>query len=159
VSDLPRYHTIGKQNGFVALPVLPALVSLFTSWCKQEQEEASRLSATDTAACMLGGVCLTVSPLLVLGSDQSSKLKTIMQAGTGIKVAHLDEIAAGSVQEINLLQDIEKLPSHRRKTTSLLFSSPQRLGSESWAKQLPRVIQAKVLKMVCVDEAHIYVMH
>jgi superfamily II DNA helicase RecQ len=117
-----------------------------------------KLLARDTAAHMLGGVCLTVSPLLVLGSDQSSKLKTMTQAGTGIKVAHLDEIAAGPDQEIKLLQDIENLPSHRRKTL-LLFSSPQRRDSESWTKQLPRMIQAKVLKMVCVDEAHLYVMH
>jgi superfamily II DNA helicase RecQ len=112
----------------------------------------------NTAAHTLGGVCLTVSPLLVLGSDQSFKLKSMIQAGTGVKAVHLDEMTAGSVQEINLLQDIEKLPLHRRKTL-LLFSSPQRLGSKSWAKQLPRVIQAKVLKMVCVDEAHVHVMH
>jgi superfamily II DNA helicase RecQ len=60
--------------------------------------EVGKSLARDTAAFMLGGACLTVSPLLVLGSDQSSKLKTMMQAGTGIKVLHLDEIAASSVQ-------------------------------------------------------------
>jgi superfamily II DNA helicase RecQ len=112
----------------------------------------------DTAAFILGGVCLTVSPLLVLGSDQSSKLRTMIQQGTGIKVVHLDEIFPGSVQEIQLLQDIENLPSHPGKTL-LLFSSPQRMDSHSWSKQLPRMIHAKVLKMVCVDEAHLYVMH
>jgi hypothetical protein len=58
----------------------------------------------DTAVFILGGVCLTDSPPLVLGSgDQSSKLKTMIQAGTGIKVVHLDEIAAGLVQEMKLL--------------------------------------------------------
>ncbi len=82
----------------------------------------------------------------------------MIQQGTGIKVAHLDEIFPGSVQEIQLLQDIENLPSHPGKTL-LLFSSPQRLDSESWTKQLPRMIQAKVLNMVCVDEAHLHVMH
>jgi hypothetical protein len=113
----------------------------------------------DTAAFVLGGVCLTISPLLVLGSDQSSKLKTMIQAGTGIKVVHLDEITAGSVKEKQLIQDIENLPSSPAKTL-LLFSSPQRISdSESWTKQLHRMIQAKFLRMVCVDEAHLYVMH
>jgi superfamily II DNA helicase RecQ len=112
----------------------------------------------DTAAFTLGGVCLTVSPLLVLGSDQASKLKTMMQAGTGVKAVHLDETAAGSCQEMKLLEDIDDLPSSGGKTL-LLFASPQRIDSESWTKQLPRVIQAKVLKMVCVDEAHLHVMH
>jgi hypothetical protein len=68
-----------------------------------------KLLVRDTAAFVLGGVCLTISPLLVLGSDQSSKLKAMIQAGTGIKVVHLDEIPAGSVQEKLLLQDIENL--------------------------------------------------
>jgi superfamily II DNA helicase RecQ len=117
-----------------------------------------KLLVHDNAAFILGGVCLTVSPLLVLGSDQSSKLRTMIQQGTGIKVVHLDEIFPGSVQEIQLLQDIENLPSHPGKTL-LLFSSPQRMDSHSWSKQLPRMIHAKVLKMVCVDEAHLYVMH
>jgi superfamily II DNA helicase RecQ len=112
--------------------------------------------AHDTVAFTFGGVCLTVSALLVLGSDQSSKLQTMTQAATGVKVVYLDEIAAGSVQEMKLLQDIEHLPSHRGKTV-LLFSSPQLLDSESWTKQLPRLIQAEVLKMVCVDEAHLCV--
>jgi superfamily II DNA helicase RecQ len=113
----------------------------------------------DTAAFILGGVCLTISPLLVLGSDQSSKLKTMIQAGTGIKVVHLDEIPAGSVQEKQLFQDIDNLSPSPEKTL-LLFSSPQRISdSESWTKELPRMIHAEVLTMVCVDEAHLYVMH
>jgi hypothetical protein len=71
--------------------------------------------ACHTAAFILSGVCLTViAPFLVLaGSDQSSKLKTMMQAGTGIKVVHLDEKIAGSVKERRLLHDIENLPSPR----------------------------------------------
>ena len=108
----------------------------------------------NAAARALGGARPTVSPLLVLGSDQSSKLKTMTQPGTGVKSAHLDETAAGSVPETKLLQDAENLPSHRRE-----LSSPQRLGSESWTKQLPRVISVKVLKMVRADEAHPHVMH
>jgi hypothetical protein len=72
--------------------------------------------AHDAAAFMLDGVCLTVSPLLVLGSDQSSELKTRMrtqEARTGVKEVHSDGTAAGSVQEMKLLQDVENLPSHR----------------------------------------------
>jgi superfamily II DNA helicase RecQ len=96
-----------------------------------------KLLVHDNAAFILGGVCLTVSPLLYLGSDQSSKLRTMIQQGTGIEVVHLDEISPSSVQEIQLLHDIENLPSHPGKTL-LLFSSPQRI--ESWVKQLPRMI-------------------
>jgi hypothetical protein len=79
--------------------------------------------------------------------------------GTGIKVVHLDEIPAGSVQEKQLFQDLDNLPPSPEKTL-LLFSSPQRISdSKSWTKELPRMIHAEVLKMVCVDEAHLYVMH
>jgi hypothetical protein len=67
--------------------------------------------ARDTAAFLLGGVCLTVSPLLVHGSaDQSSKLKTMIQDGTGIKVVHLDKIAAASVPDMKLLQELKTFP-------------------------------------------------
>jgi hypothetical protein len=93
--------------------------------------------ARDAAARTLGVACLTVSPLLVLGFDQSSKLKTTTRAANGIKVVHLDETAAGSVQEMKLLLDVENLPSRRRKTL-LLLSSPQRLDSESCALHLPK---------------------
>jgi hypothetical protein len=60
---------------------------------------------------------------------------------------------------MNLLQDIENLPSHRGETL-LLLSSPKRIrDSESWTEQLLCMIHAKVLKMVCVDETYFYVTH
>jgi superfamily II DNA helicase RecQ len=87
----------------------------------------------DTAAFILAGVCLTISPLLVLGSDQSAKLKTMIQPESRISVVHLDEIPPGSVKENKLFQVLDKFPSEK---TLLLFSSPQRISNESWTKQL-----------------------
>jgi superfamily II DNA helicase RecQ len=113
----------------------------------------------DTTAFILGGVTLTISPLLVLGSDQTIKLKTMIQQGTGIKAVHLDEISVDSQKERTLIKYIGSLSSSTSKTL-LLFSSPQRLvASKSWTECLSYMIHNSLLKMVCVDKVHFYVMH
>jgi superfamily II DNA helicase RecQ len=114
----------------------------------------------DTVAFILGGVALIITPLLVLGSDQTAKLKTMIQQGTGIEAVHLDEIGVDSQKEKTLITDIESLSSSTSKKTLLLFSSPQRLvSSKSWTECLSYMISNSLLKMVCVDEVHLYVMH
>jgi hypothetical protein len=120
---LQRHHAFGKQNRFVALSLLPAmLLCCFICWCKQQEEAPSRLPRYIVSLMLFGGVCLTVSPLLVLGSDQSPKLKkTTAQAGTDVKAAHLNEIAARSLQEMNSFETTLKTFPHIRERSCCCF--------------------------------------
>jgi hypothetical protein len=103
---------------------------------------------------------LTVSPLLVLGSDQTAKLKTLIQPGTGIEAVHLDEIGMGSQKEKILIKDIESRSSSASNKTLLLLSSPQWLvASKSWTECLSCMISNSLLRMVYVDKVHLCVMH
>ena len=92
-------------------------------------------------------------------ADQASKLKMMTQAGTGIKVVHLYEMSAGSVQAAQLLQDTQNLPSSWENTLLLFSPLQQTCLRKSWAKQLPCVISAWALKMAGVDKAHLCAMH
>jgi ATP-dependent DNA helicase RecQ len=114
-------------------------------------------SVRDVHGIINGGVSLTITPLLSLGSDQEEKLWSRPNASAGnIVPIHLDEIRSPLEQQ-NIIEGIKDLPD--RHTTVFLFSSPQALvnNNSCWLPLIHWLIDKGRLSMVCVDEVHLFV--
>ena len=111
----------------------------------------------DIHSVMFRGVSLTIVPLLALGADQTSKVitKTIQTSGDVLAV-HLDEIHNMSDQQ-RLVESILALPLATRKTI-MIFSSPQKIVNDKiWMGFLKKIIENGLLRLVCIDEVHLFV--
>jgi len=96
-------------------------------------------------------------PLLALGADQTTKVctKSIQTSGDVLAI-HLDEVHNSSDQ-LRIVQSILALPSSTRKTI-MLFSSPQKIvNDKTWMGFLKKLIENGLLRLVCVDEVHLFV--
>ena len=103
-----------------------------------------------------GGVVLTIVPLLSLGADQASKLAmVIQQKNLPACVYHLDEYKDynPNAHLQNLLFQMDADPD----TTVFLFCSPQKLvNSKSWQQTIERLVERDLLRLVAIDECHLY---
>jgi hypothetical protein len=111
----------------------------------------------NTIGFLLGGVVLTIVPLLSLGSDQTQKLLDIIIANhLPASVYHLDEFlgTAANRDLISLLSTLENNPSD----TIFLFSSPQKIAnSTEWTKCFHLLIQRPHVPFsIFLDECHLY---
>jgi superfamily II DNA helicase RecQ len=117
----------------------------------------------DTISRLLCGVTVTISPLLSLSADQVSKLlhMSTCSADKGFKVFHLDEITAPDKQRA-LAEIIIRLAGRTTDTRVAisLFVSPQAVKRETWIRNLfDAMIKSSLLRLVCLDEIHIFLEH
>jgi hypothetical protein len=113
-------------------------------------------SVRDTLGHCLCGVVLTISPLLSLSADQVNKLRSTarQQAGSFI-VRNLDEVT--DMADMRLLS--RQLTSFSVDSTAAvyLFSSPQAITrNEIWKKMIHVLLKKRLLRLVCVDEIHLF---
>jgi superfamily II DNA helicase RecQ len=107
---------------------------------------------------ILAGFSLTIVPLLSLGVDQEEKLKRYpSDASKGIiNPIHLDDYRSAASQR-SLVNDLLLIETTTQQTF-LLFSSPQAIvGSKPFQELIQHLIKTKLLRMICVDELHLYV--
>ena len=106
---------------------------------------------------MFRGVSLTSIPLLALGADQTSKVGTkSIQISGGVLAIHLDKIH-NSLDQHRIIKSILVLPPNTRKTI-MIFSSPQKIvNDKAWLGLLTKLIDTGLLRLVCVDEVHLFV--
>ena len=111
----------------------------------------------DIHSVMFRGVSLSIVPLLALGADQTSNVrKKSIQTSGDVLAVHLDEIHNASDKQ-HLINSILALPVNTRKTI-MLFSSPQKIvNDKAWMGFLKKLIQNGMLRLVCVDEVHLFV--
>jgi superfamily II DNA helicase RecQ len=118
--------------------------------------------ARDTAAVILQGLTLVVTPLLALGADQCTKLSSMIPPGMKhneqLRTYHLDDIVPDSNEFKGLVCALKQFKSDDEKTI-ILFTSPQTLQSETWLPLIKALIKPKILRMVCIDEVHLFVSH
>jgi superfamily II DNA helicase RecQ len=106
--------------------------------------------------CFGGGVVLTIVPLLALSADQRKKIEIIGSIVDCIEVYNLDtmknrDAKQGLVREL-LEMDVES------GLTVYLFASPQTItgGDKTWARMTARLIEKQKLKLVAIDECHLF---
>ena len=102
------------------------------------------------------GVTLVIEELLAVATDQKSKVRTASNEYGPVLAYQLDSLKNPlliSKLQTKLL-DMKKTSN----TTIFLYSSPECLMRQPWRTLIIRLINNGVLKLVCVDEIHLYVM-
>mmetsp|Transcript_15996 Transcript_15996/g.27214 ORF Transcript_15996/g.27214 Transcript_15996/m.27214 type:complete len:404 (-) Transcript_15996:1753-2964(-) len=116
-----------------------------------------------TLGVVLGGVVVIFVPLLSLSADQMNKMKEANQNYGTVETHHLDEFPTDDGDQTldNLVNRIAQLQDDTTSTI-FLFTSPQFLCQQSNKPLLDELISAHkrgVLRVVGIDEAHLFVQH
>jgi len=111
----------------------------------------------DTVAAATLGVTLSISPLLSLGADQESNLNHGLRDNCGaIAAYHLDEFSHDKKKQQAIVKEILSNEISRNKAI-ILFASPQAIAeNKTWRETIDRTIERRTLRLVCVDEVHLF---
>ena len=109
-----------------------------------------------TVGAVTCGVTLIIENTLSLSADQHSKIKSANKAHGPIKAFHIDSIRTKTKQD-NLANMLVSL-SPNTDATIFLFSSPEFLLKEPWNSMIQTLLDNNLLRLICVDEAHQFVM-
>jgi len=111
----------------------------------------------DTVAAANGGITLSISPLLSLGADQESNLNLGVRDGGGaIAAYHLDEFSHHKENQRAIVKEVLATDDDKRKTI-VLFASPQAVAkNDVWREMIHEIIKRRMLRLVCVDEVHLF---
>ena len=110
------------------------------------------------SAITVAGISLVIVPLLSLTANQMSRIKSAVQRYGAVDAHHVDEL---SVSDINnkLVPKIESF-DYNSTTTLFLLCSPQCLAdNHKFRRALIGGAKRKVLRLVAIDEAHLFAMH
>jgi hypothetical protein len=116
----------------------------------------------DTIARIICGVTITISPLLSLSADQVKKILDMTKTSNdkAFKVYHLDELTVPSQQKAFTEMLLGLCGNKNTRVAISLFVSPQAVKRDKWIQQLlDSLIEASLLRMVCLDEIHIFLEH
>ena len=102
------------------------------------------------------GVTLVIEELLAVATDQKSKVRTASNEYGPVLAYQLDSLKNPLL--ISKLQTKLLDMNKTSNTTIFLYSSPECLMRQPWRTLIIRLINNGVLKLVCVDEIHLYVM-
>jgi hypothetical protein len=118
---------------------------------------AGKSGVRDIHALILGGMVLSVGPLLSLGTDQNSKMPPFSKVSSGIiRSENLDDYKGSAKQQA--LSD--ELLSYDKKTeqTVMLFACPQTItNSDIFKNMIRHLLDMSLLRLVCCDEIHLFV--
>ena len=109
-----------------------------------------------TVGAVTRGVTLIIESTLSLSFDQNSKINSANTANGLVKAFHLDSIRTKRNQD-KLCYLLNNLPKET-DATMFMFSSPEFLTKEPWKTTTQTLIDNGLLRLVCVDEAHQFVM-
>lgn len=110
-----------------------------------------------TAICV-GGISLVIIPLLSLTANQMEKIRRAAQTHGAVYAFHLDEESKHDVKQ----KVIPKMDSfdYNSSTSMLILCSPQYISENiDFRNALLRARDREVLRLIAIDEAHIYAMH
>lgn len=102
-----------------------------------------------------GGVSIVLENTLSLGSDQVSKI-TQLESST-MFAFQADRLTPK--QCVKLESIIKEMKTRNVGLTVILFMSPERLLQEFWMKLFSDLVKNKLLRFVCIDEIHQFIMY
>ena len=110
------------------------------------------------ASIMVAGNVLVIIPLLALTANQIEKIKHAMQQYGRVDVTHLDETEEDIVSS-SVIPRMLSLQSNTT-TTNFLLCSPQYVAdNSSFREALLECHRRHTLRLVAIDEIHLYTMH
>ena len=115
-----------------------------------------KLAVSQTVKCADYGVTIIIKETLALAADQKSKVGKARNTYGPVLAYQLD-----SIKKPHLVQILQnKLNSLKIKSnvTIFLYTSPECLMKEPWKTVVIGPINCRVLKLVCVDGIHLFVM-
>jgi len=113
-------------------------------------------AVAQTVGCVGFGVTLVIVETLALAADQKSKIKSVNGFYGPILAYQLDSVKEKHL--VNLLKNKLLGLTKEGNTTVFLYTSPKCLTREPWRSLMVTLINRKVLKLVCIDEIHFFVM-
>jgi superfamily II DNA or RNA helicase len=109
-------------------------------------------------AASVGGITLVLVPLLALTASQLSKLNAAVQRYGTINCVHLDETSPSDLAE-RVLPKMERI-GYDSSESLVLLCSPQYVASTpTFLSALLRCLEKKTLRLIALDEAHLFTMH
>ena len=144
---------------------LCAITSLLKMHCKGQHPSSLLLvqgtgtgksTVPQTVGVITCGVTLVIENTLSLGADQRSKFKNASQHNGPITAYQLDSIMDKDDVD-SLISMLLKIPSNTNASI-FLYSSPEKLLDPKWSNLVDELIKNKILKLICVDEVHQFVL-
>ena len=109
-----------------------------------------------TVGAVTCGITLIIESTLSLSADQHSKIKNANSTHGPIKAFHIDSIRTKTNQD-KLANMLISLPP-TTDASIFLFSSPEFLLKEPWTSMIETLLERSLLRLVCIDEVHQFVM-
>ena len=109
-------------------------------------------------ATMVNGIILVIIPLLSLTADQMANVMNAVQVNGSVEAHNLDDMASSAITQ-TVIPRMDSIGYH---TSSIvfIFSSPQKLVEHTGLlSAITRCHARKTLRLVAIDEAHLYAMH
>ena len=117
----------------------------------------------DVAGILCGGITITIVPLLSLAADQTAKLSQLsLSQGLGrrLQVFNLDVLRSEKLNRAlrNHLEGLKNDASSNKRV--FLFSSPQKITNDPlWQQTIAACCRNGTLRLLSVDECHLYASH
>ena len=117
----------------------------------------------DVSGFLCGGISITIVPLLSLAADQTTKL-TDLASSQGLnhrlQVFNLDVIRSPKLND-TLRNHLEQFTSaDASKKRVFLFTSPQKITTNPpWQETISRCCHNGTLRLIGIDECHLYASH
>ena len=109
---------------------------------------------------MTGGIVLAIVPLLSLTADQMKRLRKAHVAHASVETHHLDEYGNDSKEVVDVIIPRMNAICYNSSSTAFLLASPQFIAeSPMFRKALLECYERKTLRVVAIDELHLYAMH
>ena len=141
-------HLLKMQAG--TIPCQPVLMVQPTG--------SGKPSVPLTYSVVDGGLTIIIENTLALGTNQSTKLKSIASSTSRcyVKSIHLDSVKK-PCQQTPLSKATLKHLQHNHNTSLIVFTSPETLLKSVWIKFVLKCNDLGFLKLICIDEIHIFV--
>lgn len=101
-------------------------------------------------------VMIIIEDTLALAADSKPKVCRARNSYEPVLAYQLD-----SIKKPNIINKLKAKLTSLTKTTNItifLYTSPKYLSHEAWKYVIAGLIYQQVLKLVCVDEVHLFVM-
>jgi superfamily II DNA helicase RecQ len=110
-------------------------------------------------AITIAGITLVIVPLLALTANQLARIRKAIQKYGVVSCYHMDDTSSCDLHH-KIIPKMDDMPVEGCSSTMILLCSPQYLADiTAFRLAVIRNIERRVVRMVAIDEAHLYAAH